>query len=66
MQSFLRRVGGVQAPDDLAKMPDRNSCLGMLALMRDMFRKTRWELLHEASNLLTKCINKLIPGAGGM
>lgn len=66
MVRFLQRVGGVRAPDDLAKMPDRNACLGLLILMRDMFKKTRWELLHEASNLLTKCIEMLVPGAGSM
>ncbi|KAF2475802.1 uncharacterized protein BDR25DRAFT_211462 [Lindgomyces ingoldianus] len=66
MYGFLRRVGGVRAPDDLAKLPDRNACLGLLILMRDMFKKTRWELLHEASNLLTKCVEMLIPGAGSM
>ena len=66
MVGFLRRVGGVRAPDDLAKTPDRNACLGMLILMRDMFKKTRWELLHEASNLLTKCVEMLVPGAGNM
>jgi hypothetical protein len=59
---YLNRVGGVRAPDDLAKIPDRNACLGLLMLMRDMFKTTRWELLHEASNLLTKCIEKLVPG----
>jgi len=65
MQVFLRRaLRDVRAPDDLAKMQNRNACLGLLVLMRDMFRKTRWELLHEASNLLTKCIEMLVPGAG--
>lgn len=64
MVLYLKRVGGVRAPDDLSKMTNRNACLGLLILMRDMFRKTRWELLHEASGLLTKCIEKLIPGAG--
>jgi hypothetical protein len=66
MTGFLRRVGGVRSPEDLAKMPDRNACLGMLILMRDMFKKTRWELLHEASSLLTKCVEMLVPGAGNM
>lgn len=66
MVRFLQRVGGVHAPDDLSKMPDRNACLGLLILMRDMFKKTRWELLHEASNLLTKCIEMLVPNAGNM
>lgn len=59
MQGFLRRVGGVRAPDDLAQIKNRNACLGLLELMRDCFRTTRWELLHEASNLLTKCIEML-------
>ncbi|KAF1926416.1 uncharacterized protein M421DRAFT_102472 [Didymella exigua CBS 183.55] len=66
MTGFLNRVGGVRAPDDLVKLKDRNACLGLLIVMRDMFRKTRWELLHEASTLLTKCIEMLVPGAGGM
>ncbi|KAF2728545.1 hypothetical protein EJ04DRAFT_591134 [Polyplosphaeria fusca] len=64
MVGYLNRVGGVPNPDDLAKVTDRNACVGMLLLMRDMFKKTRWELLHEASNLLTKCVEMLIPGAG--
>ncbi|KAI9686457.1 MAG: hypothetical protein M1820_010624 [Bogoriella megaspora] len=63
MKAFLRRVGGVRAPDDLAKLPDRNGCLGMLLLLRDMFRKTRWELLHEASNLLGNCCEMLCPNS---
>jgi hypothetical protein len=66
MIRFLQRVGGVRGPEDLAKMPDRNACLGLLLIMRDMFKKTRWELLHEASNLLSKCIEMLVPGAGNM
>ncbi|CAO2652862.1 Nn.00g022730.m01.CDS01 [Neocucurbitaria sp. VM-36] len=66
MVGYLKRVGGVGKPDDLAKIPDRNACLGLLIVMRDMFKKTRWELLHEASNLLTKCIEMLVPGAGNM
>ncbi|KAJ4363072.1 hypothetical protein N0V83_010192 [Neocucurbitaria cava] len=66
MIGYLKRVGGVERPDDLAKVPDRNACLGLLIIMRDMFKKTRWELLHEASNLLTKCIEMLVPGAGNM
>lgn len=66
MTGYLKRVGGVRAPDDLAKLQDRNACLGLLVIMRDMFKKTRWELLHEASNLLSKCIDMLVPGMGGM
>ncbi|KAH6612121.1 fungal-specific transcription factor domain-containing protein [Boeremia exigua] len=66
MTGYLKRVGGVRAPDDLAKLADRNACLGLLLVMRDMFKKTRWELLHEASTLLTKCVEMLVPGAGAL
>jgi hypothetical protein len=66
MQGFLRRVGGVPTPEDLAKIADRNACLGLLILMRDMFKKTRWELLHEASLLLNKCVEMLLPGSKHM
>ena len=66
MQGYLRRVGGVPAPDDLAKIQDRNACLGLLIIMRDMFKKTRWELLHEASLLLNKCVEMLLPGSKHM
>ncbi|KAF1813312.1 hypothetical protein P152DRAFT_395639 [Eremomyces bilateralis CBS 781.70] len=59
MQGFLRRVGGVRAPDDLATVANRNACLGMLILLRDMFRQARWTLLWEASNLLGNCVEKL-------
>jgi hypothetical protein len=66
MVLYLNRVGGVRSPEDLSKTSNRNACLGLLIIMRDMFKKTRWELLHEASNLLTKCIEMLLPGAGGL
>jgi hypothetical protein len=62
MRGFLNRVGKVRAPDDLAHVTNRNACLGLLVLMRDTFAKTRWELLHEASNRLQKCIEKLSGG----
>jgi hypothetical protein len=66
MVLYLNRVGGVHSPEELVKTNNRNACLGLLIIMRDMFKKTRWELLHEASNLLTKCIEMLLPGAGGL
>ncbi|KAF2276820.1 uncharacterized protein EI97DRAFT_397751 [Westerdykella ornata] len=66
MVLFLRRVGSVATPEDLQKTENRNACLGMLIIMRDIFKKTRWELLHEASSLLTKCLEMLLPGAGSM
>ncbi|KEY75613.1 transcription factor C2H2 [Aspergillus fumigatus] len=59
MEAFLRRVGGVREPHELATMKGRNQCLGLLMILRDGFANTRWELLSEASNLLQSCINKL-------
>ncbi|GAB1194320.1 hypothetical protein APSETT444_003564 [Aspergillus pseudonomiae] len=59
MQEYLRRVGGVRSPNDLEAMEDRNRCLGMLMVLRDGFVNTRWELLAEAANLLSSCIEKL-------
>ncbi|KAI9821289.1 MAG: hypothetical protein M1827_004025 [Pycnora praestabilis] len=59
MRAFLLRVGGVKSPDDLGKITSRNSSAGMLLVLRDMFVKTRWELLHEAAKLLTNCIDML-------
>ncbi|KAI9368705.1 fungal-specific transcription factor domain-containing protein [Aspergillus egyptiacus] len=59
MQAFLRRVGGVREPSDLETIEGRNRCLGMLVILRDGFANARWELLAEAANLLSSCIDKL-------
>lgn len=59
MQAFLRRVGGCNEPSDLENMSGRNRCLGMLMILRDGFSNARWELLAEAANLLSSCIDKL-------
>lgn len=64
MRSFLRRVGGVKSPGDLEHMRDRNTCLGMLCILRDMFDKCRWELVHEAAQLLQNCIDMLGGSSG--
>ena len=64
MRQYLKRVGGVEGPESLASLRDRNACMGMLMLLRDMFRKCRWELMHEAANLLKNCI-ELLKGNGG-
>ena len=59
MRLFLQRVGGVRSPEDLEHMRDRNSCIGMLLILQRMFRKCRWELIHEAAKLLENCIEML-------
>ncbi|KAI9756677.1 MAG: hypothetical protein M4579_003766, partial [Chaenotheca gracillima] len=61
MCAFLQRVGGVETPEQLINIQGRNNCLGMLMVLHDAMRKTRWELLHEAANLVTKCVEKLTP-----
>ena len=60
MQRFFKRAATVSTPADLKSMKDRNALLGLLMLLRDDFGMTRWELLHEASNLLGKCIEMLL------
>lgn len=59
MKAFLTRVAAIQAPSDLEHMQERNTCLGLLYVLRENFNQCRWQLLHEAANLLTNCINKL-------
>ena len=57
MRAYLRRLGGVRSPEELKSMRGFNGCSGMLMVLRTVFEKTRWELLHEAALLLTNCIN---------
>ncbi|KAL7267949.1 hypothetical protein RUND412_009446 [Rhizina undulata] len=59
MRAYLTRVGGVRAPDDLAKICSKNECLGLLLTLKEMFANTNWELLIEASRLLGNCIGIL-------
>ena len=60
MYEYLERVGGIALPNELEHMTDLNRCLGMLWILRDMFDKCRWELLHEAAKLLKNCIDMLM------
>lgn len=60
MRQFLRGVGGVRKPDELATIRGRNACLGLLVTLRDMFIITRWELMGEAAKLLHTGYNILI------
>ncbi|KAI9774657.1 MAG: hypothetical protein M1840_002906 [Geoglossum simile] len=59
MCAFLQRVGGVQSPEELSLLSGRNACVGLLLVLRDMFKQTRWELLHEAASLLATCAETL-------
>jgi hypothetical protein len=62
MRTYLRRLGSVRSPEDLKLLKGFNGCSSMLMVLRSTFEKTRWELLHEAANLLTNCI-QLIGGS---
>lgn len=63
MRRYLARVGGARTPDDLEGLRDRNSCLGLLLLLKACFLEPRWELLHDASQILGNCINLLTSGS---
>jgi hypothetical protein len=62
MQRFLRRATTFTNPQALEEWRDRNECLGLLILMRECLSQPRWELLHEASDMLGLCIGLLMPG----
>jgi Fungal specific transcription factor domain len=59
MMSYLDRVAGVRAPDDLEGVQGKNRCLGLLMILKDSFGSTRWELTHEAAGLLGNACLKL-------
>ena len=60
MKTFLERVGAVSRPEDLEFIQGRNRCLGLLMVLKESLRATRWELTHEAAYLLGNCIDKLL------
>ena len=59
MRAFFKRVADVKGPEELSGLRERNRCMGMLMLLREMLRKCRWELMHEAAGLLGNCIDML-------
>jgi hypothetical protein len=65
MRSYLNRVRSAKDLHGIEALPNRNSCLGLLLLLRDCFREPRWELMHDASDILDKCIRLLVPGQTG-
>ncbi|KEF62464.1 uncharacterized protein A1O9_00436 [Exophiala aquamarina CBS 119918] len=60
---FLSTVGAVKTPQGLDAIKDgRNNVVGVLAILETAFRDSRWELLHEAADLLRNAI-MLLRGA---
>ncbi|KAF7504039.1 hypothetical protein GJ744_002868 [Endocarpon pusillum] len=60
MKAFLDRVGQVREPEELEFVQGRNQCLGLLMVLSDSLKATRWELTHEAAIRLGNCIGKLL------
>jgi hypothetical protein len=56
IRAYLRRLGGVGSPEELKSMGGFNGCSSVLMVLRTVFERTRWELLHEAALLLNNCI----------
>ncbi|KAI1324164.1 fungal-specific transcription factor domain-containing protein [Xylariaceae sp. FL0255] len=56
MRDYLRKLGSIQTPDDLKFMKGVNHSSALLAVLKDSFASTRWELLHEAATLIDNCI----------
>ncbi|KAK6364985.1 hypothetical protein LTS17_011681 [Exophiala oligosperma] len=62
-QSFLQSIGAVKSPQQLETIRDgRNNVVGLLGVLEISFRDCRWELLHEAAELLRNAI-MLLRGA---
>jgi hypothetical protein len=61
MNAFLLRISRINNPDELV-YHRLNGCGGMLKVLRYIFRQADWELLLEASDLLTNCIKLIEKG----
>ena len=62
MRDYLIRFGTITDPNELRTAKGFNNNTALLLVLKDTFEETRWELLHEGSNLLSNCI-KLNTGA---
>lgn len=62
LQRFLERMARATSPEDLQSVTDRNACLGLLLLLKEIFQQPRWQLLHEAGEMLGLCLDALVPG----
>ncbi|KAI1640036.1 fungal-specific transcription factor domain-containing protein [Biscogniauxia mediterranea] len=56
MREYLQRIGSIETPEDLKNLQGVNKNSALLAVLRDSFKSTRWELLHEGATLLSNCI----------
>lgn len=56
MRDYLIRYGRIKDPNELRSTRGLNNNTAVLLVLKDSFATTRWELLHEGSNLLSNCI----------
>ncbi len=61
MRVFLEKMREVPTPEHLKYVTGLNECASVLQVLTHTFQDTRWELLHEAAELLDNCI-QLIGG----
>lgn len=65
MREYLISYGSIRDPSELRNAKGLNNNTALLLVLKDTFADTRWELLHEGSNLLNNCIT-LNSGATGL
>ncbi|KFA55463.1 hypothetical protein S40293_02010 [Stachybotrys chartarum IBT 40293] len=56
MRDYLGRFGSIKDPNELKTMRGINNNTALMMVLKDSFENSRWELLHEGSNLLNNCI----------
>lgn len=60
MREYLTRINhSVRRMEDLEHTKGLNQCLGLMLVLQDSFKETRWELMKEACVLLGSCVEKL-------
>ena len=63
MRDYLVRFGSITDPNELRTAKGLNHNTALLLVLKDTFEETRWELLHEGSNLVSNCITLNAGGA---
>jgi hypothetical protein len=56
MRDYLAKYGSITDPSELRMLKGVNKNTALLMFLKDSFESSRWELLHEGSNLLKNCI----------
>jgi hypothetical protein len=56
MRDYLVKYGSITDPNELRMLKGLNNNTALLVFLKASFENSRWELLHEGSNLLNNCI----------